>query len=358
MGCARCHDHKYDPITQKEFYQLFAYFNNVPEQRPGDQVRQLAAIHSGTDAATKGAARPLWTGSCPQRRSASTGLAKELAKAQTKWEKTAPANLHWSPTGAQVGHFPLDGPSGQFDGKRCVESADVGNFGFYDKFSLAARVRPSDNRGGTIISRMTDTARADGYGVSLHDGKVFVHLTKRWLDDALRVETERSLPPGEWHHVLVTYDGSRVAAGVRVYIDGRLEKTKVLLDELNQTFASKEPLRIGAGGGPEGRFHGTLADVRVYDDCLSADEAAWLAVPQTVGEIAALPREKRTPFQAGKLRECFLEEHAPSTIRQAYQGVVDLRRRRDGADREFSDNDGYGRDAAAARDICADPRTV
>ena len=32
LGCARCHDHKYDPITQKEFYQLFAYFNNVPEK--------------------------------------------------------------------------------------------------------------------------------------------------------------------------------------------------------------------------------------------------------------------------------------------------------------------------------------
>lgn len=30
-GCARCHDHKYDPLSQKEFYQLFALFNNVPE---------------------------------------------------------------------------------------------------------------------------------------------------------------------------------------------------------------------------------------------------------------------------------------------------------------------------------------
>ncbi len=31
MGCARCHDHKYDPISQKEMYQFFSYFNNVPE---------------------------------------------------------------------------------------------------------------------------------------------------------------------------------------------------------------------------------------------------------------------------------------------------------------------------------------
>src|SRR5206468_1240761 len=31
LGCARCHDHKFDPFRQKEYYQLFAYFNNIPE---------------------------------------------------------------------------------------------------------------------------------------------------------------------------------------------------------------------------------------------------------------------------------------------------------------------------------------
>ncbi len=39
MGCARCHDHKYDPITQREFYQLFAYFNNIGERGTGKGIQ-------------------------------------------------------------------------------------------------------------------------------------------------------------------------------------------------------------------------------------------------------------------------------------------------------------------------------
>ena len=31
VGCSQCHDHKFDPITQKDYYRLYAFFNNVPE---------------------------------------------------------------------------------------------------------------------------------------------------------------------------------------------------------------------------------------------------------------------------------------------------------------------------------------
>ena len=40
VGCARCHDHKFDPITQKDFYSLFAFYNNVPERGLRLELRQ------------------------------------------------------------------------------------------------------------------------------------------------------------------------------------------------------------------------------------------------------------------------------------------------------------------------------
>src|SRR5262249_16674056 len=144
--------------------------------------------------------------------------------------------------------------------------------------------------------------------------KLHVRLVKRWLDDAIRVETDRILPPDRWQHLLVTYDGSRVAAGVRVYVDGEPEKLRVLLDDLNQSFQTKEPFRIGAAGGPEDRFHGLIDAVHVYTKALKAEEAAIVATTTSVTDIAAVPPNLRSRGEALKIEACFLEEHAPAPI--------------------------------------------
>ena len=131
---------------------------------------------------------------------------------------------------------------------------------------------------------------------------------QRWLDDALRVETEDSLPLNQLHHVLVTYDGSRVAEGVHMYVDGKPQKLRILLDELNQDFASKDPLRIGGGGGPDNRFNGVIRDVRIYDVALKPEEASVVAVAPSITEIAAIAPANRTPAQRDKINWYFLEQ--------------------------------------------------
>src|SRR5262249_7408099 len=150
---------------------------------------------------------------------------------QTAWEKSVAKGerIQWFPEVGLLAHFPLDGdtagrckvengeaawvdgPLGKaadFDGQRLVNAGDVADFGFFDRFSFAAWVAPHGSEGGTIISRTSDVPRGEGYAVCLVDGRVQVQFTKRWLDDALRVETEESIAAGQWHHLLVTYDGS------------------------------------------------------------------------------------------------------------------------------------------------------
>ncbi|PYV08620.1 MAG: hypothetical protein DMG07_25300, partial [Acidobacteria bacterium] len=182
------------------------------------------------------------------------------------------------------------------------------------------------------MSRMTDIsnpATAEGYCLYLAGGKVQLNLSKRWLDDALRVETEAKLEPECWHHVAATYDGSRVADGVRIYIDGKPAKLKVLLDDLNQTFHTEEPLRIGAVGGLEGRFTGLIDEVRVYARVLQPEEVELVATADSIDAIAALAAAKRAPAQAAKIRAYFLDQHAPEPVRRAWQEVEAARARRD-----------------------------
>jgi hypothetical protein len=356
MQCSRCHDHKFDPFTQKEFYQTFAYFNNVPEfgravkygnsppyiKTPTvEQQQQLKQLESRIADEEKAFARML----------------PEVLTAQMEWEKTLDpqALAGWSITRARKAYVSLDGgpaepessateshwengepllkpgkigQAGEFDGTRFVSAGDVGKFGFNDKFSLAAWVYPLGPRGGVILSRMTDAEQGDGYYVVLENGRLQFNLVKRWLDDALRVEAETPLVPESWQHVAVTYDGSRGASGVQVLVNGRLQKLKVVLDLLNQTFATKEPFRIGAGNGPEGRFHGLIDDVHVYDDVLSEAEVQVLATAETIDELRMILAEHRTAAQSAKLRACFLERAAPLPIREAHERIESLQRER------------------------------
>jgi len=348
LGCARCHDHKYDPVAQQEFYQLFAFFNNVPERGKAvkygnsppvlrsptpDQQAQLARLDEALAAAHR----------------AALALAPAMAQAERMVERELPqqeAALHWAPTRHLAHTLPLDrqpaasfrdgaaayapgqrGDAADFDGKRYVEAGDVGRFGFLDKFSISAWVRPRGSAGGPIVTRMTDAARADGYAVRLDGRQVHVHLVKRWLDDAIRVHTEETLTADAWHHVLVTYDGTRLASGIQVYLDGKPARIHVDLDELNQSFETKEPLRIGAGGAD--RFHGLIDEVRLYRAVLAGDDALALACTDDLRAVAKLPSSERTPWQAALLRGYVLDQRLPAGVQRARLALLTLREERE-----------------------------
>ena len=362
MGCARCHDHKYDPFTQKEFYRLFAFFNNVPERgnavKHGNSPPMIKTPTPEQQIELQTLKQKLATA---QQRFAE--LAPEVSAAQDLWERSLQGRepTDWSIDEGLLAHYPLDGnarntadeserddsKSGEFqegaatfvparinqgasfDGKRFIEAGDVANFGFYDKFSLGAWVYAKGEMDGAILSRLEDTAEASGYSLSLKDGKVQLVLCVRWLDDAIRVESESRLSSSRWHHVMATYDGSRVANGTRIYVDGEPVNITVLLDELNQDFKIKEPLRIGSLVGSKGRFHGYIDDLRIYSTDLRAEDVRIVAISDPISDIVAIPSQYRSKRQKEKLRRFFLEEHSPRAVASQWKELVALRNQKE-----------------------------
>ncbi len=371
LGCARCHDHKYDPFTQEEFYQLFAYFNNVPEygralkdgnsppyiRAPtGAQQHQLDQLEAELAAAEVDfeqlgdqlrASQVEWEQALANRRQTTTS-AKPDAPIPSAPNESQP---DWTIGAGLIARYKLDGnlansvgqeEPGKFTAKAgsfvpgkvgkgvalaegvTIDAGDVAKFDYFDNFSVGAWIYP-ESESGTIVSRMIPIAQEKGYYVDLKNGRVQANLIVRWLDDSIRVETARAIDLHRWHHVMMTYDGSRKAAGLKIYVNGQEEPLVVHHDFINQTFIlGSEPLRIGSG---QSDFRGQIDDLSIYDRDLSVGEVQIVANARSIDTLAATRPAERTSADGAKLRAFFLDQQAPEAIRTAYERVIGLRKK-------------------------------
>jgi hypothetical protein len=92
----------------------------------------------------------------------------------------------------------------------------------------------------------------------------------------LRVDTDTTWDDGLWHHVVVTYDGSSQANGVRIYVDGVEQPTTIVFDTLTGSILNDENLVIGARGDGTVLFYGGMDDFRLYNTVLTQSQITEL----------------------------------------------------------------------------------
>ncbi len=338
MGCAECHDHKYDPISQKEFYQFYAFFNGIPEKGlDGTRVKNPAPVLR-VPSPEQGSKLLRYLDLIPAAEKTLSEREAELPKAQEKWEKglgevkapeiaglvkefsfeekpesenrheetdqplvTSTAANQFVP-GKLGNALKLTGRTNEF-----VDARQAVRFEFTNAFSYGAWIK-LHGKTGTVLSKMDEGPGYRGFDLLISDGKVQVHLVNKFPDNAIKVVSKEPLATNVWTHLFVTYDGSKKAAGVKLYVDERMAAVETPNDKLSESINTEAPLLIGTRvkAFP---FDGLIDDVRFYDRALKGEEVAQLfAYPNLL--VAKLPGDKRTSEQRAELKKFFREHHA------------------------------------------------
>ena len=358
LGCARCHDHKYDPLTQKDFYSFGAFFNAIPEE--------------GLDG-YKGNAKPFLQLPNAQQTATKDLLSKfikekdaELLQAQAAWERQQREMPVADITSGLIAEYPFDDSladrlhpdaspkllngkleyvnglaarAADFDAEPQVSFGPAAPFSSAKPFTIAFWLKADGPSGMSILQNRDHAgAASSNYEIALDFcAKNTCNVIVR-LDSGIEVKSQKGATLEAWSHLTITYDGSGQAKGIQIYIDGQ----PVPVDVVAQTRVSAAPRLISApfdlqtGNKEWGTpFKGQLSDLRFYDRRLYTNEISELGLFGPLHKVLDVPEARRSESQQKWLRDYFISNVANPLEKQEKQDLATLKRGFDQLNREI-----------------------
>lgn len=361
LSCAKCHDHKYDPISQREYFELFSFFNNINEtgQISWDKGTPVPTLLLPTDEQKELLAQQKEQMKMEALQLEQISKTEQAAIANwiRKGEYRHLSNKH--PQKGLVAHYPLDkrpmsnkinprqqavmgrefakkeepqfvsghlGQGLQTNGDAWLDLQEVGIFKRNDAFSIGLWVYlPKELEEGVIFHKNKGTTLHSyrGYHLYLKDNRLEWVMARTYPENAIIEHTLVDVPKEKWVQLTVTYDGSSTAAGTKIFLDGEELKTEIIQDNLYKDIIFNklvdiiypkpiEPnIKVAARWRGKGLKDAKIDEILVYDRELTLLEVQQVAGKNTLAKVST-PNLQATHEQM--LTQHYLFKHS-----KAYQ---------------------------------------